>query len=188
MNRYILPVILVILSASIYVSVIDPTYTEIVQQKAKEVELTNFLSDAKQANEKLAKIKDAYAAFPAGSEQSLSTILPDSIDPIKFIIEIESIAHIHGLVLKGPKADASDDDKTAAGKYNTSKLTFSVAAPYPVFEQFLKDIQDSLALRDMTNVSFTADTVSADSAPRNQRPESIIYDYNVSITSYALHQ
>ena len=185
MNRYIIPILLVILSASVYVMVIDPTYADIRQQQAKEAELVNFLADAKQANAKLAKIKESYAAFPSGSEQALSTILPDKLDPIRFIIEVEAVARIHGLYLKGPHAEPSGDTGANASKYTEDKLTFSVSAPYPIFHEFLKDIQDSLALRDMTNVSFTADPTSGDT--KNQRPDSVVYNYNVSLMSYSLH-
>lgn len=185
MNRYIIPILLVILSASVYVLVIDPTYADIRRQQAKEIELDNSIADAKQANVKLAKIKEAYAAFPAGSEQALSTILPDKIDAIKFIIEMEAVARIHGLVLKGPSAIVADSDKSNSSKYDENHITFSVAAPYTVFQEFLRDIQDSLALREMTSISFSAD--EADLNAKYQRPESIVYTYNVSITSYSLH-
>lgn len=185
MNRYFFPILLVILSASVYVLVIDPTYADIRRQQAKEIELDNLINDAKQANAKLAKIKETYAAFPAGSEEALSTILPDKIDAIKFIIELEAVARIHGLVLKGPSATVPDDEKTDPSKYNENRITFSVSAPYPVFHEFLRDIQDSLALREMTNISFGS--VEEDSNGKYQRPESIVYNYNVSITSYSLH-
>lgn len=184
MNRYIIPIILVILSASIYVSVIDSTYADIRRQQAVEVELEENLKDARLANERLTHIKELYASFPAGSEQTLSTILPDKIDPIKFIIEMEALARLHGLVLVGPNATVGE--KNDSSKYNENKITFSVAAPYPVFQDFLRDIQDSLALREMTSVGFSSEEVSPTNG-RYQSPESIVYKYNISITSYSLH-
>lgn len=183
MNRYIIPIFLVILSASVYVSVIDPTYADIRRQQAKEAELVKFLNDAKEANTKLAKIKETYATFPAGSEQTISTILPDKIDPLHFIIEMETVARLHGLILKGPVV-GGDDDAKSSGKYGVTKISFTVSAPYSVFREFLKDIQDSVALRDMTSVSFTAE--ATDPNMKYARPESIIYNYNVSIISYSL--
>lgn len=183
MNRYIIPILLVTLSASIYVSIIDSTYTDIRRQQEKESELIKNLEDVKQVNVTLAKIKESYDAFPVGSEQALSTILPDKIDPIKFIIEIEEIARIHGLILKGPRVSSPDENDSSP--YGENHLTFSVSAPYSVFHEFIKDLQDSRALRDMTNVGFAAKT--ADTNEKNQRPEAIVYDYSVSITSYSFH-
>jgi hypothetical protein len=60
-----------------------------------------------------------------------------------------------------------------ANKYGTRGVRFSVMASYDTFLQFLHDIQDSLRLLDVTNISFS----STDAG---------LYDFSVTMKTYWL--
>ena len=186
MNRYIIPILLVILSASVYVFVIDAIYSDIQIQQRKEAELAGYLADAKTAHEKLSQIEDNYKKFPSGATQSLLTMLPDKVDPVKYIIDVDTVAQLHGLTVKSPQTSIDDVGfgSKSTERYRKNTLAFTVSAPYSVFYDFLRDMESSLALRDFSDVSFSTQKGAFEG--KSVSPERAVYDYQVTIISYSL--
>lgn len=186
MNRYAIPLFLMLLAGTIYVLYIDASIKNIKQQLAKEEEINGYLELAKEARGKLDEIELQYKNFPPDANKKLSIILPESIDSLKLIIDVNTVAKRHGLQVLGPAVTGADGDAQKSGGYAKYKLNFKVSATYPAFQEFLGDIQKSLALRDFNNVAFTA-TTEKDAAGNVSKPENAIYDYQVELMSYALN-
>ncbi len=180
MNRYAIPIFFVLVSVGIYIKYIDPAYAEISAGRSKVAEYTAALKDAKEAQTKIDALKDVQANFPAGYEQALLTIIPNSIDSTRLIIDVDGIAQMRGLHIKGPAVG----EKGTENGYVKHTLSFSVTAPYAVFRSFLRDLESSLALRDAASVSFSS-SATADDLSKSKSPEFQAYDYNIMIITYS---
>lgn len=188
MIRYIVPVFFLILSVAVYLSYIDPTYIEIQKALAREKELVGYIEDAKTAQEKIDDLKTQYAAFPPGSDRALHALIPDSIDPTRLIVDMDAVITQFGLVMKSPGVtiESVGGDGSPLTKY---RVTFSVRAPYPVFRNFLRDLESSLALRDVGNISFTSGgATSKETELSSGNTPFSTHEYMLNIITYSLHQ
>ncbi len=186
MNRYIIPIFFVLLSVGVYVMYIDPTYSLIRVGLNKQKEYTDYLAQAKTAQERIAELKQVQESFPTGYEQALSTILPDTVDSTRLIIDVEGVALARGLHLKAPTVSDVPPSRTSPSSFTKHVLKFAVTAPYSVFRVLLRDLESSLAIRDTSNISFTS--VESNNAPVSQRsPELQAHDYSVSVVTYSVH-
>ena len=184
MNRYIIPVLLVLLSVGVYITYLDPLYAAVTAGNTKIAEYDKLLADAKEASEKIHRLESTQAAFPAGYDELLATILPAHVDPLKLVIDIDGIAALRGLRIKSPTVAAASDPKKTGG-VSRNVLTFTVSAPYPVFKSFLRDLESDLALQDLSQLTFSS--VSEDTATKKITDlELKPYEYRVSIVTYSL--
>lgn len=180
MTRYIAPIIFLLLSVSLALSYIDPTYTEILKALERERELAGYIADAQTAQTKLDNLKEQYAAFPAGADDALHVLIPDSIDPTRLIVDMDAVIGKLGLTMKSPGvAVESGVDESSLTTY---RVDFSVNASYPVFRTFLHDLEASLALRDMGSITFHTAGVGSNEF----NGPSALHDYSLSITTYSL--
>lgn len=181
MNRYITPIIFLLLAGGLYVLYIDPSYQQIKRGIAREEELKNHLIDAGTAQEKINALKMRYESFPAGADQSLRALLPDAIDPTRLIVDMNAVVERRGLVMKGPSVSLKGQNSESG--VVAHQVSFNVSAPYTVFRELLRDLEASLALRDIADVSF--DSVGGS---YGVSPELVVHSYNLNLTTYSLSQ
>lgn len=185
MNRYILPLLFILVSFGIYVTYIDKTYAEIQEQIKRQHELEAYLEQAANAQAELAEFASRVASFPAGAHESLVKMVPDEIDKVRFIVDVNALANQYGFKVKSPQVTEEALDGSDA-KYNRHTLTFGISAPYPIFRNFLSALESSLALRDLSSVSFSAVPPTKQTAALISNPQFVVYDYRVAIISYSM--
>ena len=183
----ITPIILIILSIGTFFAYTDKNYRgqnlgngdKSIQEL--QVEYTNYqdaLNNDKAIRDQRQKLQDIKGSISADNLTKLEKLLPDNIDNIKLIIDMNNIATKHGLELKGAKLDTSaktDSAKLGAdnSKYGTVGITFSVTSSYDNFQNFLKDLEKSLRLVEITDLSVSGNNNG-------------LYDYSVGLKTYWL--
>ena len=182
MNRYLVPVVFSLLTVGIYVLSIDPLWNDIQQKLVREDQLIKTLADAKTAQAKIDMLKAEYESFPQGADDDLHVLLPDSINPTRLIIDIEAVVNRRGLAMRSPTVSSAEANINGSN-VAAHKFSFSVKAPYLVFRELLRDLEVSLALRDMSTIGFS--TSGAD-ATQVGNPDYFVHNYNVSFTTYSL--
>lgn len=183
MNRYILSIIFSLLTVAVAIFAIEPMWNEIQQKLVREQQLTKYLADAKTAQARIDQLKAEYDAFPESANEDLGVMLPDSINPTRLIIDIEAVVNKRGLVMKGPLV-------TSAAKTNSSNVmahtfSFSVEATYMTFRELLRDLEVSLALRDLGAIGFSTGGAGTQSIGN---PQLFAHNYAVTFTTYSLSQ
>jgi hypothetical protein len=182
MTRYIAPVMFLMLSVALYLAYIDPMYIEVQKALVREQELVAYIADAKTAQSKIDDLKAQYSAFPPGADQALRVLIPDSIDPLRLIVDMDAVIGKLGLVMKGPGVMVEPSGEgSPLVKY---RVNFSVSAPYSVFRNFLHDLEASLALRDMGSIAFTVGGAGG----TEFTGVNAVHTYSLNITTYSLPQ
>ncbi len=118
-------------------------------------------------SQELKKVRDQLISkrntFEPANIQKLEKILPDNVDNIRLVIDINNIAARHGLTLKdvqlGNVSDAADTRSAAAVGASSSavgsvELGFSLSASYENLLAFLVDLEHSLRVIDVEELSF----------------------------------
>ncbi|MEI6528661.1 MAG: type 4a pilus biogenesis protein PilO [bacterium] len=166
----ITPTILIIISLGIFFGYVDPNYRGDLSGGDKSVKalqledadyqtaLTNSGKIVQQRDVLIAK-KNSISDEQLGALQKM---LPDNVDNVRLIIDIDGIAQSQNLSIKNIRFDTvgADSASTQVGgdnkKYGTLGMSFSVTASYDAFSMFLTKLEESLRLVDITNLSVSA--------------------------------
>lgn len=186
MSRLILPLILFATAVGLFVMYTNPAYQGEGGIKALQAQASGY-DTALNNSQELKKVRDVLIArrntFPDGELQKLEKILPNNVDNIRLIIDINGVAARHTLSLKNVLlGNISDTSKTrsaaavgASGSpVGSVELGFTVSASYNNFLAFLVDLEHSLRVIDIEKITFTT-------------AENNLNDYTITIRTYWLH-
>ena len=185
MNRYIVPLLLVLIATGVFIQYIDPMYTSVVTLQTKLADIEAHKKDADTAQTKIDALENVTKRFPPDYEQRMRLMVPDTIDPTRLIIDVDEMAAAQGLHLNSPQISLQSDNKKTAA-FVKHVLTFNVTAPYDVFRKYLTSLEYNLALRDTAVVGFST-TAEDSNGVLAAHPETIPYSYSFSIITYSLH-
>jgi hypothetical protein len=183
MMRLILPLLLTAAAVGLFVVYTNPQYQQVKTLQAQAASYDNALGEAQQLRQSRDQLLAKYNTFSSTDVQRLQDALPDNIDNIRLIIDINNIASRHDLALAGISVGQVSDSATtrsnlAVGSSGDAvgsvSLDFTVTANYTTFLAFLHDLEHSLRIIDVESISFKATT--GDSA-----------DYSLTIRTYWLH-
>lgn len=206
------PIILIIASIGLFFGYIDPTYTaitgsvepvgkSIVELQAEEKNYINALT--KTAD--IERVRTGLAAQfnkldPVGLEK-IEKLLPDNIDTVRLIIDIDNRASKYGMSLSNITLSMSNATPTRGNKnpvtaspvlgvgpddslYDSVKLGFTVSGSYDNFVRFLQELEVSLRVVDITALSFK--TVTQTLTGQQIQAPSDVYTYSMTIRTYYL--
>lgn len=179
---------------------LNPTYTEIKSLQTKIESYNTALSNSKSLENQRDKLASKYNSIDTQNLDKLTTLLPDSVDNIRLILEIEKIATPYGMALKDVKYNpiVADPTVNSANKkllkntatkkdYGSWDLEFSTSGTYDDFISFSKDLEKNLRIVDISSVDFSADNNSSSGTGMLLATNSSsIYKFNFKIRTYWL--
>lgn len=182
----------------------SPLYQNISKMKAQATSYNEALSNSKALENERDKLTAKYNAISVEDLEKIKKLLPDNIDNIRLILEIEKVASPYSMVLKDVKYDivgketpkiavATPGAVPSAGatpsigitqqavqtNYGILNLQFSVSGTYNNFLKFTKDLQNNLRIVDLSAVSFSSEG-DAKTSPLG------IYKYDFKVKTYWL--
>jgi Tfp pilus assembly protein PilO len=179
----IVPIILIIASFATFFAYIDPTYMEIKDLTVKKEQYDQALTNSKALQAERDKFREKYNNMPEGGSMAnpgkaeLAKALPDNIDNVRLLIDLDDMAKTYGMRIRNFRADVSDQKQTIGvdqTPYGTLTLSFSTTAAYNTFLAFIRDLEHSLRIMDVSSIQFSA-------SDTNQ-----LYDYSVTLKTYWL--
>ena len=116
----------------------------------------------------------------------LQKMIPDTIDNIRLILDMDKIAGKYGLSIKNIKvSSASHKEEKVIGPDNSLhgevSISFSVHSSYFNFKNFLMDLEQSLRLVDITALSLKAGSEKVGLGSDS-------YDFDITLKTYWLKQ
>jgi Tfp pilus assembly protein PilO len=183
--NFLTPIILIIISLGVFFGYVDPNYRgtdpenrSVQSLQAEDAQYQQALNDSTKLRKQRDLLSQRKSNFDPEQITRLEKLLPDNVDNIKLVIDIKNIAQNHNLVLKNIKLGTgivADPKKlgTDNSKYGTVGLSFSVTASYISFQNFLADLEKSLRLVDITDLSVAGSDTG-------------LYDFSVSLKTYWL--
>jgi Tfp pilus assembly protein PilO len=198
MNRNITAVILIVLAAGIYFTVTRGMIADAQAVKSVNDQYSSAIANAEQLISVRDQVQKDSNDISADDQARLDKMIPDTVDNIRLIIDLNSVAERHGFSLTDIKAaadstgadsssraspsaapaalgSASGAASIAAPTLDTVDVSFSVTAPYDQFISFLQDLEASLRIMDVTSLSVTASDSGA-------------YTFSVQLKTYWLRQ
>ena len=177
----IAPIFLILAAVGIFYGYVNPNY----RGENVPTNIVKLMNERKQYAELLANSNDLIAERNrlvkknndlSGSDlERLKKLLPDNIDNVRLIIDIDGIASRYGLNIRNIKISAGVSDLDRLGPdnnpYGTLTFKFNIIATYDKFKLFMQDLEKSLRVIDIVNVSFNSTETGA-------------YDYDITVKTY----
>ena len=193
-----MPIILIGISVTLFFMFSNPMYNSVALQRAQIASYNKALGNSKALENERDKLTFKYNSINPDNLVKLHKLLPDNIDNIRLILEIEQIASPYGIVLKDIKYNATDTKKDAVSgvtpaiqgggavqtsnkNYGVWDLEFSAVGTYNNFLSFTRNLESNLRIVDISSISFSSDLSTGSSSVS---PTS--YTYNFKIKTYWL--
>lgn len=176
--RAFLPFILIILALVIFFVPIRGLLSDVGPLSAERAELISALDNARAIQAAREDLLAKYNNLSPEDTSKLNKLLPDTVDNVRLIIDINSIAERHGMVLKN--IDVSSAPAAAATSpnlelYDSLILRFSVHGNYNELIAFLDSLGKSLRITDVNDLTFSV-------SPTGEQ------DYEIDLKTYWLKQ
>ncbi|MDP3965268.1 MAG: hypothetical protein Q8Q13_00520 [bacterium] len=184
--------ILIIASVGIFFGYINPTYggrtgylelerRSIVELREEKDRYAEALEKTKEIERARTGLLEKYNNISIEDRTRLEKLLPDHIDSVRLIIDINNIASGYGMTLTNISISESgvsgfEESNEAIGpqeeRFRAVEFRFGITGAYDEFRAFLFDLERSLRLVDVRTVTFGADEEE--------------YDYSITLVTYRL--
>ena len=161
MTRYFFPVLMIAVSVGIYILFIDPLYDDMKAHQAQITQLNEALRNADRIIARRDELQNIIRNIPEADLDRLQKILPDNIDNVRLILEIDQLATANGLLLRD--ADVQTTPTTQSNRLGpdlepqgTVNLKLTLAGTYDNFRQFVREFDRMLRIVDVANMSLAA--------------------------------
>ena len=195
MFRFIIPIILIGIAIAGFFTFVNPIHKEVVVLQAQVDSYNKALDNSKALGYERDKLTKIHNSLDLKNLNKLKKLLPDNVDNIRLILEIEKIASPYGMVLKDVKYNATSKDtpisqasgatqavKNSTGKdYSVWNLEFSIQGTYNNFTNFVKDLENNLRIVDISSIQFSSNAGAGISPSLSES-----YKYNFKIKTYWL--
>ncbi|OGI67002.1 hypothetical protein A2823_02810 [Candidatus Nomurabacteria bacterium RIFCSPHIGHO2_01_FULL_41_91] len=197
--RFIMPIILIGIAVSVFFVFANPLYEDVSALKIQATAYNEALDNSKMLENERDKLTAKYNAVDPENLIKIKKLLPENVDNIRLILEIEQMASPYGMVLKDVKYNTTDTNavattttavvqggiaKPAHKDYGIFDLEFSTSGTYHNFINFTKNLESNLRIVDISSIAFSSDTgvnINTKSASSSE-----VYKYNFHIRTYWL--
>jgi Tfp pilus assembly protein PilO len=177
--KLFLPILFLAISGALFFLYIDPTYARVKDLLAEQGQIDQALSRAKELQDVRDSLLARYNTFPTSEIDRLQKLVPDHVDNVRLILDLDSMAAKYGMRVRDVNIgnEAVRQDTASIGSddsaYESVVLSFTVSGTYDTFRQFLADLERSLRLVDIVGLQFKA-------------TENGIYNFTFHIKTYWL--
>lgn len=193
MAKTIISILCFIGAGAIFFVYTQPTYDTVQAQNAEIAKYDEALQKATELQQLKQSLLSKYNTFNQTDIDRLQKLLPDHVDNVRLILDIDSLAAKHAMAVQNvvvSSNQAAQGAQTAIGsvssskqKYDSLTIKFTTQGTYDTFRAFLADLQQSLRIVDLTSLTITR---TADNATAIGGGTTPIYSFDISLKTYWL--
>ncbi len=163
--RYLSLIILIALSLGTLFFYVKPRYDATKETREQIAAYSANLDTAEKLRTSREELITKYNAISKGNLDSLKALLPDSVDNIRLIIQIDSLASRNGLsTVRNVEYQVDQDIASQTSQLQSRKdsdklysefvISFQTTGQYKNFLSFLSDLEENLRLVDVARIEF----------------------------------
>lgn len=199
--RFFFPLLALLISGTVFFLVIQPWYGDVTQLRSDVAAYSTALDNSAYLQKTQSTLLDQYKNVQPDDKARLENFLPNTVDNIQFILQVEQLANLYSMPIKNikfdtPKADSSDPASSTNGSilvaggptanlpYGTFTLEFETQGTYAQFNSFLKDLEHNLRLVDVKSLSFIVPPPVKGAPVAGMDPN--VYNFTLKVDTYWL--
>lgn len=195
MVRSVLSILAVVGAIALFVFYTQPAYDIVKAEQANIAEYDAALEKASELQRLKQALLSRYNAMDTADVTRLQKLLPDHVDNVRLILDLDNMAARRGLSIENVVVGnpAGSPERTVVGaiganrsKYDSLTLKFSTSGTYTDFLGFMRDLEGDLRIVDIVSLSLARAT--GERAPFSQ-PGAFaepVYRYDLSVRTYWL--
>jgi hypothetical protein len=171
MIRSLTPLLAILVSVGIFIYFIQPMYAEINGVQSETTEYGEAVAKAAEFNQLLNSLISKRNSITAGNLERLEVLVPDNIDPVRVLVDLEALAGRNNMIFGNVNIEEREAAGDDAGKNNPDAMdgspigeddfvpigiSFSLIGSYEQFQSMLRDMERSLTLFELKNISLEA--------------------------------
>lgn len=161
--RYLFLIILIAGSILSFTKFVAPMWQEVKSLRGEVSTSDGSLNTAGRIKKERDDLIAKYQNISKNDLDNLNTLLPDSVNNIRLIIQINALANKNNLATlrnvdyqTGENKDKNAQFLDSEKPYGEFIISFQTSGSYKNFMAFLSDLESNLRLVDITNVEFSA--------------------------------
>lgn len=155
--RFISGIIFIVVAIGLFFGFTNPRYQDAKIVRDEVARFDDALDKAKELTALRDELSLTYSSFTESELNRLDTLLPDTIDTVRLIIDVDRVANAHDLTLLNIAVSGESGGQTVgpdSRPYGVTHLSFNVSTTYQQFKAFLADLERSLRILDVDSISF----------------------------------
>ncbi len=192
--QIIIAVIGFVLSGVVFFFYTKPTYDSVKSVQTEIAQYDAVLEKAAELQRLNASLLSRFNAFKLTDIERLEKLLPDHVNNVRLILDLDNLAGQHGIALQNVDVSSSLNRAsknqiaaveigTSDQKYDSLTFTFSTRASYATFSRFLRDLELSLRIVDLVSLTMSPSADAFSQASGSVEPQ---YTFNVVLRTYWL--
>ncbi len=188
MTKLILSVAALAIAGGVLMFYTQPTYDQVLALELEVGEYNQALEKAAELQALKQSLLSRYNAFNPADIDRLHKLLPDHVDNVRLVLDLDNLAGRHGMALQNVTLSnpTATQEKGAIGaigsgreKFQSLTLKFAAHGTYADFRGFIEDLERSLRIVDLVSLSLQE---GSDNKP-GQEPR---YRYDITVRTYWL--
>ncbi len=184
----------IILAGAIFFLYTQKAYDKSLAVRTQITEYDQALQKAAELQQLKQQLLSRYNAFNPNDIDRLQKLLPDQVDNIRLILDIDNMAAQRSMTLSNVDVSGNDGSNapnqkvigtlgTSNRKYDALTLGFTATGTYTNFKQFLQDLQVSLRIADLASLTITPVCGGSLTSSGQYEPN---YSFGITLKTYWL--
>jgi|SRR3989344_1599859 len=188
MMKPLIAIVGIAIAGGIFFFYTQPAYDGVQAQKGEIQQYDQALNKAAELQELKQTLLSRYNAFDPADLDRLHKLLPDHVDNVRLVLDLDNLAIRHGMALQnvvisnaaaGEKSGNDVATIDVLGRaYDSLTLAFSTEGSYADFTAFLLDLENSLRIVDLVSLKLDPGAETARGEP--------MYRYAITLRTYWL--
>lgn len=190
MIRIIITVLCLAIAGGAFFLYTKPAYDGAIELTKTIAEYDQALDKANELQKLRQTLLSRYNTFDPRDIDRLHKLLPDHVDNVRLVLDLDTLASRFGLALQNVVISGAGQDSATKGSVASATIggsarthesltfKFSTQGTYPSFVTFMEDLEKSLRIVDLVALSITPGTDAKLSEP--------IYRFEVTVRTYWL--
>lgn len=192
MTRTLFSLVFLAAAGGLFFFYTKPAYDGVRSVQAQIAQYDQALNKAAELQRLKQQLLSRYNAFNPTDVDRLHKLLPDHVDNVRLVLDLDTLASQYGFALQNvvinapgtgtAGADAGEQPVSIGPSrqtYDSLTLKFATSGTYPKFVEFISALEGSLRLVDVVNLTLDADA----GAPIDGQP---IYRFDITLRTYWL--
>lgn len=164
MMRTTTSILSIFIAVLLFMFFTHPEYQAAVAIKNEVAEYAKARETYDDFERQLAQKETQKANRSAYEVERLDRLVPESIDETQYLVDLEALAERHNLLFGNTSVEDNDfavtgentnSTRDSANELITVDISFEVVGTYEQFKSFLADLEKSITLFEVTQLSFS---------------------------------
>jgi Tfp pilus assembly protein PilO len=190
MTRTLLSLLFLAAAGGLFFFYTKPAYDGVREVQAEIDQYDQALNKAAELQRLKQSLLSRYNAFNPADVDRLHKLLPDHVDNVRLVLDLDTLASQHGFALQNVVIDApgtvgstAPTEQVTIGPsrqtYDSLTLRFATSGTYPNFVEFITALENTLRLVDVVALTMDQDS----SADPSGEPA---YRFDITLRTYWL--